>query len=200
MPTSRWKKRSQPPRTSEIRPATGDLALVQAFVNTTVPERGDELSSPRALGRWLARSGLLDAGIEPTEEAWRQALQVRVGLREMVLATTLGREPDAEAIARLEQAAAGARPELRFDAGGPIGFASAAGSAGDALAPLLATVAAARLTGQWALFKICARDGCRRVFYDTSQSRTGKWCTDQCGDRVRAAAYRRSGRYKAQRR
>ncbi len=32
--------------------------------------------------------------------------------------------------------------------------------------------------------------------FDDSQSRTGKWCTARCGDRVRAAAYRRTARYK----
>ncbi len=190
-------KRRRPPRTSQPRPAPGDLARVQAFVNTTVSERGDELSTPQQLGLWLARHKLLDAGVEPTEDDWRRALEVRVGLRELALATTLGREPNPEAVARLERAAAGARSGLRFDAGGPAGFASTTGSFGEALGSLLAAVAAARLAGQWSLFKICARDGCRRAFFDASQNRTGKWCTDRCGDRVRAAAYRRTDWYKS---
>jgi predicted RNA-binding Zn ribbon-like protein len=188
----RRTKHRRLPRTSEPRPAPGDLAPVQAFVNTVVPERGDELASPEQLGPWLARHGLLGPGVEPTEDDWRHALIVRDALREMTLATTLGREPDAEAIARLERAVAGATSGLRFDAGGPAGFDSAKGSVDDALGTLLAAVAAARLAGHWALFKTCARDGCRRAFYDASQSRTGKWCTARCGDRVRSAAYRRA--------
>ena len=190
------KKRRRSPRTSEPRPAPSDLAPVQAFVNTVITERGDELESPEQLGGWLARHGLLEAGVEPGEEDWRRALAVRAGLRQLAFATTVGREPDAEAVERLEKAVAGARPGLRFDAGGPAGFASAKGGVDDALAALLAAVAAARLAGHWPLFKLCARDGCHRAFYDASQSRTGKWCTVRCGDRVRAAAYRRTRWYK----
>ncbi len=189
------KKRRRPPRTSQPRPAPGDLAWVQAFVNTTVPERGDELSGPQQLGRWLARHKLHDAGVVPSGDDFRRTLEVRAGLRQLVLATTLGREPDPEAVARLERATAGFSSGLRFDAGGPAGFASAAGSVGDALGPLLAAVVAAQLAGQWSLFKLCARDDCRQAFFDASQNRTGRWCNVRCGDRVRAAAYRKTDRY-----
>ncbi|MCP3960127.1 MAG: CGNR zinc finger domain-containing protein [bacterium] len=184
------------PRTSEPRPAPGDLAWVQAFVNTTTPERGDELTSPRRLADWLSRHRLLDTGAELDEEDLGRALDARSGIRALVLATTVGGEADAEELARLQRAAVGASAGIRMDSGGPEGFASAAQGLGDALGTLLAAIVAARLAGQWALLKLCARDGCRRAFYDASQSRTGKWCTARCGDRVRAAAYRGTEWYK----
>ncbi len=191
----RSKKRRRQPRTSEPKPAPGDLAAVQAFVNTVTPERGDLLAGPRQLGGWMVRHGLLDAGVEPGEDDWRRALAVRAGLRASAHATTVGKPADAEAIDRLVRAAGAASSGLRYDDAGPAGFASAATGVGDALGMLLAAVAAARLAGQWELFKLCARKGCRRAFYDASQSRTGRWCNVRCGDRVRAAAYRRGGRF-----
>ncbi len=194
MQPRRSKKRRRLPRTSEPRPAPGDLAQVQAFVNTVVPEQGDQLADPRQLGTWLVRHGLLDDGIEPSEDDWRRALEVRAGLRAMVHATTYRRQADAGAIERLAEAAGGVSSGIRFDDDGPAGYDSAAGSAGDALGMLLAAVAAARQTDHWPLFKLCARKGCHRAFYDASQNRSGKWCTARCGDRVRAAAYRRNYR------
>lgn len=190
------KKRRRMPRTAEPRPAPGDLALVQALVNTTSPEQGDELTNPRRLVDWLVRHQLLDAGVELGEEGLRRTLDARRGLRALLSAEMAGRKADAGVLGRLQQAAAGARAEVRFDDGGPVGFDSASRSLDDALGTLFAAVAAARLAGQWPLLKLCAREECRRAFFDDSQSRTGKWCTARCGDRVRAAAYRRTARYR----
>ncbi len=185
------------PRTSEPQPAPGDLAKVQAFLNTATPKGGEELTSPRRLADWLARHKLLDTGVELGGEDLRQALDARQGLRALASARMAGRQADAENLGRLQRAAAGARPDVRIDGGGPAGFESAGRGLGDALGTLLATVAAARRAGEWQLLKLCARDGCHRAFFDLSQSRTGKWCTARCGDRVRAAAYRRTARFKA---
>ncbi len=178
------------PRTSEPRPAPGDLALVQAFVNTVTPER-DRLANPRQLAVWLARHGLLDAGVELDGEDLKRVHDARRGLRDLLAARMAGRKADAGTLARLLRAAAGARPDVRFDDGGPAGFFSASRRLDDALGTILAATAAARQARQWPLLKLCARKACRRAFFDLSQSRTGKWCCARCGDRVRAAVYRR---------
>ncbi len=186
------EKRRRMPRTSKPRPAPGDLARVQAFINTTTPAGGDELASPRRLAEWLARWGLLDISVELGEEDLRRTRDLRAGLRSLLFAQMVGREVNASAFSRFQRAAVGVRTDVRLDDDGPAGFASAGGSLDDALGTLLATVAAARLAGQWSLLKLCAREDCGRAFFDLSQSRTGRWCTARCGDRVRAAAYRRS--------
>ena len=96
----------------------------------------------------------------------------------------------------LERAAGNARLELRFDDTGPAGFGPGSRSFDDALGGLLAAAATARLEGLWPLFKLCARDGCRRAFFDRSKSHTAKWCNARCGDRVRAEAYRKTGNHR----
>ena len=197
MPAAR-RRRQRAVRTTDPKPAPEELATVQAFVNTGRPEKtADELASPRELGRWLASHGLLKAGIELSEDERRRAVEVRVGLRAL-LAAHRGGKVDTAAVECLEPAAGSARLDLRFDDGGvPAGFGPAAGSIDDALGELLAFVATGRLAGHWPLLKLCARDGCGRAFYDGSQSRTSKWCNARCGDRVRAAAYRRTDWHKS---
>ena len=49
-----------PPWMSGLEPAPGELRILQAFVSTADLRSGaDELASPRALGEWLVRWGLL---------------------------------------------------------------------------------------------------------------------------------------------
>lgn len=60
--------RKKPPKHDDARwiwqlaPAPGELRIVHAFVKTA--ERGDGLSSPGALSKWLVLWGLLPAAVE----------------------------------------------------------------------------------------------------------------------------------------
>lgn len=38
--------------------------------------------------------------------------------------------------------------------------------------------------------RVCGREGCKLVFYDSTRSRTARWCTAACGNRVHVAAHR----------
>lgn len=190
------RRRRKSPRRSEPKEAPGNLALIQAFVNTTTPEdEGDELASPQALSRWLSRHGLLALDTELGDDDLRRAVAVREGLRAMLLAN-LDVELSEEKARRLERAAEGARYRLYFERGEPAGFEPASRSFDDALGGLLGIVAMARLDRSWLKLKVCARKGCRRAFYDGSKSRNGKWCISACGERVRSHAYRQTDKYK----
>lgn len=114
----------------------------------------------------------------------------------MLLAVHSGVEPGAEAVARLEQAVSGARLKLQFDVAGPVGFDPDSDTVDDALAVLLSIVTKERRGRDWQHLKVCARDGCQQAFYDASASRTGRWCTRRCGDRVRTEAFRKTDKYK----
>jgi CGNR zinc finger protein/putative stress-induced transcription regulator len=73
--------------TSSGKTAPQPLYVVQEFVNSVDLEEGDEqLGSPEALGEWLAEHGLMAPG-EPVSQAdLRRALDVREGLRALLLA------------------------------------------------------------------------------------------------------------------
>ncbi len=202
MPRRRREPPEAVPGVSVPVPAPGALEIVQAFVNTAPSiGRAETLASPAALCRWFARRGLLAAGTEPSEPDLTLTLEVRAALRAVLAARDRG-ELDAGAATRLEQSAGELGCGLSFDDGGPDGFcpagASAADSdpagpgAGEALGVILANFVVARATVYWPHFRLCASAGCRQAFYDASRSRTGRWCTKRCGNRARAATYRRS--------
>ncbi len=177
-------------------PAPGGLEVVQAILNTLdVKAETDELRTPAALAALLSRHGLLASGVELGRKDLERALQVRRGLRSLLLAHS-GGEADEEAVASLDRAALGARAQVRFDRDGNSRLEPAGGDFDEALGTLLGFVHEARCTGKWPSFKLCANGECRRSFFDFTKSRTGKWCTRRCGERVRARAFRRSGKYR----
>ncbi len=106
-----------------------------------------------------------------------------------------GVKSDPSALERFEAVAAAGRYALRFEGGVPVGFGAATHGFDDALGALAGIVATARSEGLWPWLKICAESDCGRAFFDTSPNHTGRWCAPQCGERYRAAVYRRSGRY-----
>src|SRR5215467_9642916 len=68
-------------------PAPAPLDLVQDFVNTEVPDFGqDGLATPADLAAWLAGRGLVPAGTTASAAAFRRARRVRRALRLLALA------------------------------------------------------------------------------------------------------------------
>ena len=69
------------PWTSNLRPAPGDLRIVQAFVNTLGREKKtDEFASPQAFADWLARWRLADASMLLTPADLERKREVREAL------------------------------------------------------------------------------------------------------------------------
>lgn len=62
---------------------------------------------------------------------------------------------------------------------------------GEALACVVEPLVDAIAAGDTARFRICANDGCRWVFVDTSRAGRRRWCTMQsCGNRAKVARFR----------
>ena len=171
--------------------APGSLELVRGFVNTRDLELGTErLDSPGGLRDWLAARGLLDRGADVSAADLRRALELREGLRGLLLANATGDPPAPGAVAAV--AAAGRRAALRVEAGaGELALEPAGRGADAALARLLAIVVLAQAGGTWARMKACPGEGCRWALYDRTRSRTRRWCAAaKCGARTRARSYR----------
>jgi predicted RNA-binding Zn ribbon-like protein len=165
--------------------------LVQRFVNSVDLEDGDEeLTSPAVLRGWLSGRGLMRPDDPVTDGDLRRAVEVREGLRALLLANN-GEPFDAAAVERLDRAASRAGLRLRFREGGCAEFEPDATGVDGALARLLAIVAEARVDGTWERLKACPREDCEWAFYDHSKNRSGRWCKmEVCGNVAKARAFR----------
>jgi predicted RNA-binding Zn ribbon-like protein len=180
-----------PGNTDPAKTAPGPLALVQRFVNSVDLESGeDELTSASALRDWLAERELIGARERVTKADLRRAVEVREGLRALLMENS-GLAPGAERVERLDGAVARAAMRMRFRPGAePVLEADGSGVDG-ALGRLMAIVSAAVEQGTWARLKACHRDPCFWAFYDHSKNRSGRWCKmEACGNLEKARAFR----------
>jgi predicted RNA-binding Zn ribbon-like protein len=175
----------------ERKEAPGDLELVRNFVNTfDVEDAEEDLNGPEQLRDWLVERQLMDSDEPVTEGDLRRAIDVREGLRALLLRNN-GVEFNEGAVERLDRAASRAGLRLRFYKEGCAEFEPDATGVDGALARLLAIVAEARVEGEWPRLKACADDTCQWAFFDKSKNRSKKWCRmEVCGNVNKARAYR----------
>jgi predicted RNA-binding Zn ribbon-like protein len=174
------------------KPAPGDPALVQGFINTHDLEDGsDDLADPAALERWLVHYELMDGGGPLGRHDLEQATGVREALRALLIANN-GGDLDPAAVDTLNAAARTAELLVRFDpAGGEGRLVPMRGGVDGAIGRLLAIVERAQCDGTWERFKGCPDTDCGWAFYDWSKNRSATWCSmEVCGNRAKARAYR----------
>jgi predicted RNA-binding Zn ribbon-like protein len=171
--------------------APGGLELVRSYVNTLDKETGeDQLSTPRALGGWLADNGLLARSTRLDADDLRRAVALREALRGLLLANN-GGEVRRRDIDTLDRAAETAQLTVRFRADGGAELEPCRSGLDAAIGRIAAIVFEARLDGRWPRLKACPADDCEWAFYDHSRNRSGTWCTmAECGNRSKVRAYR----------
>ncbi|MEU4014905.1 CGNR zinc finger domain-containing protein [Microbacterium sp. NPDC028030] len=164
----------------------GNLAL--DFVATiasrdTVAE--EKLSTPTDLAEWLVLSGAVSKSSEISAEEFERAIGFRetiyAALRDRIATDTV----DAGALAAINSAAAGPTPV-------PVLSGGRVATYGTATAAIALVARAAQLALTDPRLRFCAGAGCTRPFIDASRGGTRRWCgMSGCGDRAKAAAYRR---------
>jgi len=188
-----------PLRTGEDRkPAPGDLALLQGFVNTfdaDDEEPVEDFTDPQAVERWLVHHELMSQPDEPfTSADFDHVMQVREAFRAILVAKNGGPD-DPGAIDTLNAAAKGAELLVRFDPAGATRLSPVRRGADEAVARLLAIAERAQTAGTWERLKGCPDEGCGWAFYDWSKNRSATWCSmETCGNRAKARAYRQRRR------
>jgi predicted RNA-binding Zn ribbon-like protein len=180
-----------PGESTPAKTAPQPLYLVQRFVNSVDLETGeDELSSPDALRDWFVVRGLMSTDDEVGPADLRRALDVREGLRAVLLQNN-GLPLDVDRVERLDRAVGRAGVRVRFAAGRDPELVADASGVDGAIARLMAIVAAAVEHGRWERLKACPREECEWAFYDRSKNRSGRWCTmESCGNIEKAKAFR----------
>jgi len=176
-------------QTGGRRPAPGDLALVQAFVNSRWDldrELQDRFADPAALERWLVEHQLLEPGASLGPADLHRAVEVREGLRQLLYSNN-GHPADANAVARLNAALGRAGVSVRLRDGERPEFVAMQAGLDAALAVIAAIVAAAQIDGSWNRLKACPGRDCGWVFYDRSRNQSSGWCSmSVCGQREKA--------------
>jgi predicted RNA-binding Zn ribbon-like protein len=178
---------------SKTQTAPGDLELLREFVNSADREAGeDRLDSPEGLVGWMAEQGLLEAGSPAGAADLRHAVELREAVRAILLAHA-NHDHDEEAPgAVLDAAARRGHLHVAFAGDGSSRLVAEADGVDGALGRLMAIAHAAQSDGTWERLKACPWHTCQWAFYDHTKNRSGRWCTmDVCGNRAKAAAYRR---------
>lgn len=180
-----------PAWTSPIKPAPGDLRIVQAFISTTDREKGtDELASPQHLVDWLARWRLASMDTELTMDDVERTVAVRESLRALVRASG-GVAVNAKILEPLNLAASESPLYFHFEAIGTTRFEFGGGLSG-AFGRLFKIIDTALREDRWTRIKICANPDCQKIFYDHAPNRVGRWCTQNlCGSRIHSRNFRR---------
>jgi len=171
--------------------ATGELGLVQAFVNTVDLMPGDEeLKDPNTLQAWLVANGLLDPS-QPVDEAdLRHAIAVREVMRGLIGGNSGLRVYPVD-LATLTKAAGESRLRMRFGPDGKPRLEPEAPGAAGAIGRLVAALYSAMQDEGWDRLKLCSSDPCRWAFYDRSKNQSSRWCKmASCGNREKARRFR----------
>jgi predicted RNA-binding Zn ribbon-like protein len=180
------------PQPGGREPAPGELALLQAFLNThfgLAGDGGEVLDSPAALRAWLSGRGLLEARGRLHGHDLDRALAIREGLRALALANN-DQALRADAVDALRAASQGATAEIRVAPDGARFVLSSPSNLDAALGAVLAVVARSMIDGSWPRLKACPGRDCGWAFYDHSRNQSARWCAMKvCGDREKARAY-----------
>ncbi|MCI3224980.1 ABATE domain-containing protein [Streptomyces sp. NP-1717] len=156
----------------------------------TVGSRRDEpvdgLAAPADLERWVAGCDELPGPVTADVAAFESARSLREAIYRLAHDRVLGRPFDPDSLDIVNDAATGPALTVRLsDTGLHL--------AGD-LAAVLSHVArsgVAVLADPHACLKECGRARCTRIYLDRSRGARRTWCgMDECGNRVKAAAYR----------
>lgn len=164
--------------------------------------RVEELAALTDATGWLAEHGLLHREearrIEAlprrrAEDSLMHVRAARAAMREIVEALVAARPADPAAL-EVVNAVLRARtvPELVVGDGSPtVGHRHVGEPLDGALAGLAEPLIVLVTAGEVDRLRICANDGCRWVFHDTSPTGRRRWCSmASCGNRAKAARHR----------
>ncbi|MFC9680685.1 CGNR zinc finger domain-containing protein [Streptomyces sp. NPDC056948] len=166
---------------------SGDPAL---DLTGTVLSRRDQpvdlLTAPVDLERWVAACDGLPDRVTADGQTFESALSLREALYRLALDRVLERPFDPGSLDLVNGTAAG--PPCTFELRDTGLHAS-----GDLPAVLsqLARSGITLLADPHACLKECGRPACTRIYLDRSRGARRAWCgMEECGNRVKAAAYR----------
>ena len=162
---------------------------------STIAERGtrddEKLQSEQDLASWIEQSGIVDTAPPVTNQALERAKALREAMFRLVASLIEHQTPSATDRALVNAAAEASPPLLRLDDDGLHRYGDV-----DAVLALFARDCLDLFDSpDRAALRWCANPNCTRPFIDRSRGQRRRWCGMKgCGDRAKAAAYRRRRR------
>lgn len=168
------------------------LAVVGSFLNTAAIDGApDQLTSAAELTRWLVRHRLVPPATQFDDRDRERLVEVRDALTQLAAANS-SNGVDRRAVTTLNDAARRIRLGVRLHPADGYRLIAEGPGIDRPSGDILLRVMAAMNSGAWPRLKVCANSECRRVFYDASRNRSGRWCSmATCGNRMKGRAYRR---------
>lgn len=152
----------------------------------------ERLSTPTDLAAWIEQADLLDRRLSITDGQLKEAKKLREAIYAMVTAWTRGASPADRQRRIVNAAAAISPPSAALTRDGRV---LRDGNFGSALALLARDAIDLADSADLRLVRWCADPLCTRPFVDRSRGHRRRWCGMRgCGDRAKAAAYRRRRR------
>jgi predicted RNA-binding Zn ribbon-like protein len=165
--------------------------LATSFTATLTERRGDALEripTPQRLVDWLAVNGLTVDSC--TNAQLDRARELREAIHAAATATAIQDPLPAPAVRVINDCSTQGRAAAILTPEGTRRWQLSASSVDDALSVIAAdaiSIIAGERDGRLAL---CASPTCQAAFFDTSQSRTRKWCDmNTCGNRQKKARF-----------
>jgi len=174
------------------KPAPGDLAFVQAFVNIILDlENNREIDRLKILRNWMAHHGLIASSADISRSDYRKAVSLHNSLRAL-LSVSDGQDMEKSTINALNRLVDEFKLSYVFKSDATIQLKPSGSGINKALGLLLAEVIMSMTDGRWQRLKICSDPTCRWIYYDFSKNHSGRWCSMlACGARSKAKAYRK---------
>ncbi|MEJ2861716.1 CGNR zinc finger domain-containing protein [Actinomycetospora flava] len=168
---------------------SGNLALDLAGTlrwRRTEPE--EQLVDPAALQAWLTASGAVSEPVRVDAAALASARRLREAAYRLACDRLEARAFDPESLAIVNEASAGPATAITL---GAEGRAIRRGDVRAALGDVARSVITVLTDPSGPPLKECGREACTRLYLDRSRGARRTWCgMDECGNRVKAAAYR----------
>lgn len=167
---------------------------------STVAERGstdeEKLRSPADLVEWARQAGVVDDLESVTPAQLSKAIALREAIFGLIAALINRTAPDPTERKLVNRAASRPGPVLHLDMTGRV---LRSGGLGALLAALATDCLDLYDSPERHRLRWCADSKCTRPFIDRSHGQRRRWCGMKgCGDRAKAAAYRRRHRRPAE--
>ncbi|WP_179298627.1 CGNR zinc finger domain-containing protein [Evansella halocellulosilytica] len=172
--------------------APGELALIQAFVNSNdIESQKDKFDNAEKLTAWLINYEFLNKQETVTIDDWNKALEFREALRKILLANN-GENLDQISLETINKIARASTFQFQFQSNKEMEIIQVGSSVDHAIGDMMKIIFQAMGDGTWKRLKTCPYHTCYWVFYDLSKNLSGTWCSmEVCGSRVKSQNYRK---------